>query len=166
MITTKGQLVKFIVSLIVLIMSGFFVLDLIVGPIAPLIQYNGDGSKMTVYANTVTASDGMKYRVTISTHYEPGKQAVRIVDMYSPESKYASIGTMRSDFRSWNELYVCSGDQVRTSVSCPRNDFEAEKLLNEAVKKTMIPENTIGNMEILWSWEVGTKEVINQIKNK
>lgn len=168
MTTNKGfTLLKALGLFVVLAAVGLLVFSIIAGMSAPLIAYNDDGSKMRVYANTVTASDGMKYRVTISTHYEPGKKVFRVVDMYSSESKYANItGIMRSDLGEWNELYACSGNQMGTSTSCPHNGFEAERLLNETVKKTMARQNAIGNMEIFWSWEQGTKEIIDQIKSK
>lgn len=156
-----------LVMSVLMVAVGLLVLSVIVEMRAPLIAYNGDGSKMTVYANTVTTSDGMKYRVMVSTHYEPGKKTVRIVDMYSLESKYSSItGIMRADLNSWNELYSCSSEQLNGRVPCPQNDFKAERLLGEALKKTMTRANAIGNMEIFWSWEMGTKELIAQINKK
>ncbi len=154
---------------VVLFAFGLFVSSIIGGGSAPLIAYNDNGSKMTVYANVITTDiEKAKYRVTVSTHYEPGKKVVRIVDMYSLEDKmHASItGIMREDLDSWNELYSCSSEEfAKPSLKCPHNDFVAERLLNEALRKTMVRENAIGNMEVFWAWEMGTKEVINQIKN-
>ncbi len=174
MITKRGGLPPFapwkaLVLSIVLVAVGLLFFSIIAVMSAPLIAYNNDGSKMTVYANVITiAAEKAKYRVTVSTHYEPGKKAVRVVDMYSLEDKiHASIsGSMREDLNSWNEIRSCSAEELaKPSPSCPHNDFVAERLLNEALKKTMVRENAIGNMEVFWAWEQGTKEVINQIKS-
>lgn len=150
-----------------LVVVGAVVLIMPARQSAPRISYNDDGSQMTVFANVFTASDGVQYRTTITTHYEPEQEVVRIIDMYSLDSKYASItGTMRSDLGSWNEVVSCSKEELRASAACPHNDFGAERLLSEALKKIMVRENTIGNFEVLWAWEVRTKEIINQIKNE
>ncbi len=169
MITKKGLPPLQAVGLsIVLVVIGLLALSIVGRLSAPMIAYNNDGSKMTVYANVITTSEGLKYRVTVSTHYEPNKKTVRIVDMYTLEDRlHASVtGIMREDLGSWNEVVHCSDEEIRNVTSCPHNDFIAERLLNEAVKKTMVRENVIGNMEVMWAWEQGTKEIINQIKKR
>jgi hypothetical protein len=136
----------------------------------PEYRENNDGSTMTVYANVVTtATEKVNYRVTISTHYEPGKKVVRIVDMYSLDDKmHASItGIMREDLGSWNEIYSCSDEELaKPRPYCPHHDFVAERLLNEVTNKTMVRENAIGNMEVFLAWEQGTKDMVNQIISK
>ncbi len=171
MITEKGfPPLKAAGLSVVLVAIGLLVFSIIGGMSAPLIAYNDDGSKMTVYANVITtATEKVSYRVTISTHYEPGKKVVRVVDMYSLEDKmHASItGIMREDLGSWNEIYSCSDDELaKPRPYCPHYDFVAERLLNEAIKKAMVRENAIGNMEVFLAWEQGTKDMVNQIISK
>jgi len=167
MITRKNALSPITLAIaVMLVLMAALAFSISVRQSTPLISYNDDGSRMSVHANVFIASDGVQYRVTITTHYEPRKEVVRIVDMYSLGDKYASItGIMRSDLGSWNELYSCSRDEIKAEAPCPHNDFVAERLLNEALRKIMVRENTIGNLEVLWSWEVRTKEIISQIKN-
>ena len=147
------------VASILLVAIGLLVLSIIGRMSAPLIAYNDDGSKMTVYANVITtAIEQAKYRVTVSTHYEPGKKAVRIVDMYSLEDKmHASVtGIMREDLGTWVRTCALSDESLKgAQPQCNENDNIALRLLDEAMKKTMVRENAIGNMEVFWAWEIG-----------
>ena len=145
---------------------GLVLLSLMTQIGAPLIAYNGN--TMTVYADVLKASDGREYRVTATTHFEPGKKPTRIMDMYSLDAKYANIAAIsEGDLISWRNLYVCSRDQMRmTPVSCSPDSGETTKLINEVVRKTMVKRNAIGNFEIYWAWEMETKNFINQINSR
>lgn len=171
MITRKGfPPVQTAIASVVLVAVGLLVLATIGRMSTPLIAYNDNGSKMTVYANVITtATENLKYRVTVSTHYEPGKKVVRIVDMYSLEDKmHASVtGIMHEDLGTWVRTCALSDESLgKPQPSCNEDDHIALRLLNEAMEKTMVRENVIGNMEVFWSWEQGTQEIIEQIKNK
>ncbi len=142
------------------------VLAMIMNTAVPLIPYNDEGAKMTAYAGRVTASNGHSYRITVTTHYEPGRPTKRIADAYSLDSTYAGLTAFaHSDLEVYDEMRVCTRDQLKRWIPCNHGpDPTAEKILAELVKKVMTPKYVVPNFEAFWSLQLETKAFIDQIK--
>jgi hypothetical protein len=125
-----------------------------------------DGSKMVFYADVLTLSDGKSYRVDAVTVRKKGEPRMLVADMYSTDSNFAEVAMVREiNKRFSGRRYACTPETYVKRELC-RYDPAAEALLEEAVRKVMKRRNVIGNQELLWSWELGTKELRDKIGKK
>ena len=123
--------------------------------------------KLTFYGDMVQASDGGAYRVTVSLDEAPGEVSRLIVDAYSLDGRYAEVfgHRLKNKPSSWVRMYACTqaGYKDRGQEGSCRPDQQVPALLAELVEKTMRRSSMIGNSELLWSWELGTKELRSKI---
>lgn len=152
----------------VLIVVGVLVANVIAGSRIPLIYFNDGNVKMSAYSDVIKASDGKTYRVQVNDIFEIGKTKMRVAEAYSMDSQFSSISGVSSASRpgSWSHVNVCPSASLRDHNGGCYGSSEAEAVLDELVQAVVVSKNIIGNFEIFWSWEMGTKELINQIKNK
>lgn len=160
---------KKFLSLVVLLsgVAGFLVGTVAAKPSLPSIDAV-DGVKTISYGDVVTLSDGKTYRVTSTIVRKAGEKDYIVADMFSLDSEFAEVRITRSaDGKSLGRRYACTVDafKVRGTGQCIYNPA-ASALLEEAIQKVTVPHNLIGNVELLWSWELGTKELRQQIAAK
>ena len=153
---------KFVLILVVLVGLDVMGAIVVAAQDKPIVFDNGP--EIMVYANVIKASDGCSYRVEVSDSVDTKTHELwRIADAYSLNSQYASITADGKVGGSWTKLSVCGKDEMKNSLPCHR-DAQAEAIMNELVKSVAVSQNHVGNIEIMWSWEIGTKQLITAIK--
>ncbi len=127
-----------------------------------------DSTKLTFYGDVVKASDGGDYRVTATIVEMPNDEPRLILDAYSTNGRYVKVLINRPQHGkdTVQRAYACTAAQFKTEEKyCPLDEY-SKALLAELTVKTMRRENAIGNHELLWSWDLGTKELRTQVGEK